>query len=84
MVDDYRELLTRARYMQDEPWDIIIDMSDAIETLIAERNSAIADLESICKDSGDACYLCKHMPCAPEHDHCIGWEYKGTGKSVND
>lgn len=56
------------------------DAATAIETLLAEREAAVADLTSICQDSGDACHLCKHLPCAPKHDRCIGWQWRGPQK----
>lgn len=60
------------------------DAATAIETLTAEiervteeRDAAIADLKSACEDSGDACHICKHLPCKETHGHCIGWEWRG-------
>lgn len=54
---------------------------NAIETLLEDRDAAVEDLTQICQDSGDACRLCKHLPCVPKHDRCIGWQWRGPAMS---
>lgn len=56
------------------------EVGGTIGALLIERDAAIADLASICQDSGDACHLCKHFPCAGKSGHCIGWQWRGPQK----
>ena len=60
--------------------DIAQDFQQQLHDTQDERDAAVADLESVCKDSGDACHLCKHLPCAEKHGRCIGWEWRGVAK----
>lgn len=48
-----------------------------------ERDAAISDLYLVCEDTPDACQLCKHLPCFPENNHCLGWEWRGPQKEAN-
>lgn len=59
--------------------DICEKAATAIETLLAERDAAVKDLGEFA-ESGEACHFCKHLPCHPENDHCIGWEWRGSKK----
>ena len=85
---DYKELIELSQKAANE-WrgdhtfyqaGVLIDsLCTAIETLLAERDAAVEDLKSFA-DMGDACHLCKHLPCVQEHGRCIGWEWRGPQK----
>lgn len=55
-------------------------ISTEFEQLKAEHEALLADMKTICEDTGDGCHLCKHYPCAPMSDHCQGWEWRGRSK----
>lgn len=59
-----------------------LDAADAIETLLADLDAAIADLTALGNDSGDSCHLCKHLPCVDENGngHCLAFVWRGTQK----
>ena len=48
--------------------------------LRSELEAAIADLKSVCEDTGEGCAYCEKAPCSPENDHCTGWEWRGDVK----
>lgn len=89
---DYKELIEQLK--RAAPFhgiwlrDRILDATTAIETLLAERDAAIADIENRCE-------TCKHFVisfngCTPDYDcdnpECrnsgenIGWEWRGPQK----
>ena len=83
---DYKELIKLSKKAAAE-WQgtheyyqaatLITALCEATETLLVEREAAVADLTSSCGDSGDACHLCKYQPCAQKYGRCIGWEWRG-------
>lgn len=84
---DYKELIGKLRgYMcvttggRVAHPPILDAAADTIETLLAERDAAVKDLTTLGQDSGDSCHLRKHLPCVPEHDGCLGWEWRGPQK----
>ncbi len=60
-----------------------IDMPSILadfEHLKEDHASLLADAKVLCEDTGDGCHLCKHYPCTPQSDHCLGWEWRGKSK----
>lgn len=82
---DYKELIDELRMVSS--WECsdcydcnqCVKAATAIETLLEERDAAVEDLKKFA-DAGEACHLCKHLPCHPKNDHCIGWEWRGPEK----
>ena len=50
------------------------------EQLKTEHEALLADMKTICEDTGDGCHLCKHYPCVPKSDCCQGWEWRGRDR----
>ncbi len=60
-----------------------IDMPSILadfEHLKEDHAALLADAKVLCEDTGDGCHLCKHYPCTPQSDHCLGWEWRGKSK----
>lgn len=88
---DYKELIRLSKKAADG-WrndhtfyqaGILIDsLREATETLLEERDAAIADLTALGQDSGDSCHLCKHLPCVDKNGngHCLGFVWRGPQK----
>ena len=51
-------------------------ISTEFEHLKEEHAALLADMKTLCEDTGDGCHLCKHFPCASKFDHCQGWEWR--------
>ena len=62
--------------------DILLNLAE-LEHLKEDHAALLADVKALCEDTGDGCHLCKHYPCAPQSDHCLGWEWRGR-KPFND
>lgn len=78
---DYKELVDKLRE-KDGCHCECIQAADAIETLLAERDAAVADLTTLGQDSGDSCHLCRNLPCVNENGegHCLGFVWRGPQK----
>lgn len=91
---NYKELIEKLRkYMRVAPGgrtvhSPILDVAaDVIETLLAERDAAVADLISACESLPicAACQYCKNYPCSEKmNDECEDglsqFEWKGPQK----
>lgn len=76
--EDCRELVELLRDESNcDVLDYIDDAATAIETLLAERDALMMDLIDSYMNRGNACRSCKHAPCSPKHDGCIGWQWRG-------
>lgn len=78
---DYKELIEDLLYAVDVTGVCEAELRDAataIETLLAEREAAIRDLNELGRDNPDSCYLCKHLPCTEKYGRCIGLEWRGS------
>lgn len=71
----------------DEIFKMALSMSDCygvsfefLGHLKEEHAALLADMKTLCEDTGDGCHLCKHFPCASKFDHCQGWEWRGKFK----
>lgn len=71
----------------DEIFKMALSMSDCygvsfefLEHLKEEHAALLADMKTLCEDTGDGCHLCKHFPCASKFDRCQGWEWRGKFK----
>lgn len=97
---DYKEQIEELRFLSGHVPEQMCDAdgedplkraADALETLLAERDAAIADIERRCE-------TCKHFliffnGCTPDYDcdnsECsnsggnIGWEWRGTQDEEN-
>lgn len=92
MKEEYQELI---RLLRDENncnvLDYVDDAADAIETLMRERDAAIADIEELMSESDEgACAYCawygREKPCPADDTHCLakwrGVKMDGGGKDA--
>lgn len=80
-MDNYQHLYEQTKLMLEKYQDEIIPgFREQLERVERERDAAISDLCSVCEDSGDACGLCKHLPCGPGNGKCLGWKWRGPQK----
>lgn len=58
----------------------INDLQYELECTRGMLRAALADLQSICEDSGDGCQFCEHYPCvitgSSTKSKCLGWHWK--------